>query len=249
MYGIGVRISTYLQTVMTIIAEFCTDPKFAAALTSVNLWFLWAYIFVVILAKETSIELQLQWIHLDIMKALGSTIGFTILGVVILPPTKQMEHVSAFTRFMQWATVISWLLIDQQFSLLRGIGARGDTGSENKDCNADYYWVFLVFRETSHRWYSGMFRLCFSVVSAGSLFFLSSGSLICYRLLYPGGIIRTTLKRSEDSLARAGKMPRHLFDLYFIYPAADIMVLMDAVSKFKWLRFPPPSRFMHRIAS
>ena len=79
-------MSTYLQIGMTIIAELCDDPKFAAALTSVNLWFLWGITIAFCACRDTAVGLDIE-----VLKALGGTIGFANFGAVILPPTKQME--------------------------------------------------------------------------------------------------------------------------------------------------------------
>lgn len=235
MYGIGVRISTYLQIVMTIIAEFCADPKFATALTSVNLWFLWALNFAMLLAKDNwPWEVWRADVDVLLLRALGGTIGFANLGAVILPPTKQMEHISAFTRFMQWVTLIVWLVIDPIQPYIWGRWTNVNDmviASESRVCRytyPKYQWAFFVFEFSDPQ---RKYRLILSWASAGSLLLLGSGSLILYWRLYPGSIIRTALKRSKDSLARAEKMPRLLFDLCFIYPAADVMVLMDVVSK------------------
>ena len=120
--------------------------------------------------------------------------------------------------------MIWWLSLDPFPSFRCGDPDEDPPG--NPPCNI-YLWLFCVYNRESE--YT-IFRFCSGLMSVG-LLLLTTGSFFFYWRLYPGSIIRAALGSSKDLPVRGEKKPRYLFDLQFIYPAADIMVLMDVVSK------------------
>ena len=104
MYGIGIRIATYVQVVMTTFGEVA-NPTYTATLATVNLWFLWALITAMFLSKDDINEAH--WRDVDLLMALGNAISYINLGALLLP-AEGLDLDSVFTRLMRWATLFVW---------------------------------------------------------------------------------------------------------------------------------------------
>jgi len=218
IYGIGTRIAAYAQGLMTIFGEvYTTDPKHTAALTSVNLWFLWALIIAAYFCNDNTYQDDGE-----MLKALGDTISYINLGALLLP-TKNLERESVFTRLMRWVTFFVWHTINPT------VGRR-DGKSSHLEC--EYDWFFLVYNRVEIR---GRPRLAFNLMFGFGAKLLGVPLLALRILIYvakfPHQRINAALDSCKDTLgSKKHSRAKVWADILFIYPVGDIMALIDAVS-------------------
>ncbi|KAF8432621.1 hypothetical protein BGX38DRAFT_244775 [Terfezia claveryi] len=210
MYGIGVRIATYLQVVIIIFGEVYADHTYAAALTSVNLWFLWALIIAMYFSTDTA-----EWRDIDMLRALGDTMSYMNLGALLLP-TAKLDHESVFTRIVRWATLLHW-----QFTPTEGIRRTPDPNGP--ECYYD--WFFCVSNTAEAGRYP---RVIFNhIVTYGTigLVFLALLRIVIYVEQFPWDRIRVALKGTFG--ANKHTWLEVCGDILLIYPVGDIMELLD----------------------
>jgi len=203
MYGIGIRIAIYLQVVMTIFGECSSDPKYAATVGSMNLWFLWALLLAQIFDTDTN-----QYRDLIALRALGNTIGLVNLGALLLPPARAVDLESNFTRFMRWFLFFAC--------------ATQPTRESVNGTPCDHEWSFTVIHcglDCRHhpRGPGGIFEFGVHYLAIP----MSVISLILEGPLLPRAKIR------GDILLGRGLMPEP--DFWFIYPVGDFTPLAHAV--------------------
>jgi len=213
MYGIGIRIATYLQVVMTIFGEVYANPKYASALTSVNLWFLWALIIAMYFCTDIA-----QWRDIDMLRALGDTMSYMNLGALLLP-TESLDLESVFTRMMRWGTLLHW-----QFTPTEGIRRVPD--SNTRECYYDWFFFISNIAEPG-KYPRAVFNQIFTYGTIG-LFFLALLRVVIYVAVFPWSRTHLALKSTQEP-------NKHTWlevcgDILFIYPVGDIMVLLDVVS-------------------
>ena len=213
MYGIGIRIATYLQVVMTVFAELYVDYPYATALTSVNLWFLWALIIAMFFCTDIT-----QWRDIDMLRALGDTMSYMNLGALLLP-TERLDLESVFTRTMRWGTLLHW-----QFTPTAGIQHVQDSNSPK--CNYD--WFFGISNIAEPGGYPrAQFNRIFTYSTIG-LVFLALLRIVIYVVEFPWRRTRTAVINAP--VANRPTWLELCSDVLFIYPVGEIMVLLDVVS-------------------
>jgi len=216
IYGIGIRIATYLQGVMTIFGEIYTaDPKYGAYLTSVNLWFLWALIIATYFCTD-----KIHQHDADMLQALGNTISCINLGALLLP-TGRLDLESVVTRFMKWVTFVIW----------QGLSRPVVPDSSRDECAYDWRLrMHKIGEEERHRRASSYPIL----LTAGITVPISTAvilRIVFYAAQFPWSKIEAALSRCKD----AASAKKHWWlkvcgDILFIYPVGDIIALLDVVS-------------------
>ena len=229
MYGIGIRIATYLQGVMTIFGELYTvEPKYNAALTSVNLWYMWALLSTWGFCKEPE---HTSWRDIDMLRALGDTISYLNLGALLLP-SKKLELESVSTRVMRWVTMFIWQLASPPL----GISQPDPIITE-----CDYDWFFLIYNSAAK---GGHPRIAFNSLFIWGTLLVATPivmmRILVYASLFPYGKAEEALNCCTDKV-EANKNTRLVLwvDIFYIYPVGDIMALLDSVSKLFHPRSPP----------
>jgi len=219
MYGIGIRIAAYLQVVMTIIGDaYTADPKYATALTSLNLWFLWALIIAIYLCNDSY-----EWRDAYMLRELGNTIYNTNVGVLLLPREK-LDPESVFTRLMRWVTVFVWL----SASLPQATASYAHYDN-NPECDYGWYFDIYQFHAEKHRRISVDYSIVSPIIGTFSL--VLTLRILIYAVEFPWSEIDAALNSSKDTLgANKHSWSEVCRDILFIYPVGDIMALVDTVS-------------------
>jgi len=219
MYGIGIRIAIYLQGVMTIFGEvYNSDPKYATALTSVNLWFVWALIIAAYFCKY-----RIQLHDVDMTKSLGDIIVNISLGSLLLPP-RQLDIESVLTRVMRWVTFSVWHAMTPHVGI--------NVADPNIRVKCTYEWFFLVYtrigtenrpRQSFNRiFHYGVFTLVIPILTL---------MILIYVAKFPWRRIEAALNCCNDMVGtNKYSLAEVWVDILCIYPAGDVMGLSDAVS-------------------
>jgi len=216
MYGIGIRIATYLQVVMTILAEVpAVHSWYAAALSSVNLWFWWALLIAGRLCKDNT-----EGRDLDMLTTLGDIIFYVTLGEVILP-TERLNLGNLFHTVMRIILVCMWLFYEFRAGTMI-------SSPDSLDCI--YYWDFRIYnlKEAPDR---------ASVISYVRILVMSILAMTAISAAYPIYTLwrsRSELSAGITGIAAVGvnvpSWPRLLGDILFICPMGDIVLLLRVVS-------------------
>lgn len=217
MYGIGIRIATYLQGVMTIFGEVYTaEPKYAAALTSVNLWYLWALLSTWGFCKEPE---HISWRDIDMLRALGDTISYINLGALLLP-AKKLELESVFTRIMRWVTMLVWQL---------GSPHLGISQPRPLIVECDHDWFFFIYNSAAAGRHPRM--LFNSLFIWGTILVaipIVTMRMLVYASQFPLGKAEEALNCCKDTLGENKNSRLVLWvDILYIYPVGDVMALLD----------------------
>jgi len=226
MYGIGIRIATYLQGVMTIFGEvYTTEPKYSAALTSVNLWYLWALLSTWGFCKEPE---HTSWRDIDMLRALGDTIWYINLGALLLPARK-LELESITTRIMRWVTMFVWQLGSPPLGISQPVPI-------SDEC--DYDWFFVIYNSAATgRHLRGSFNSLFIWGTLLVAIPIVMMRILVYASLFPHGKAEEALNYCTDVVG-VNKYSRLVLwvDILYIYPVGDVMALLDTVSKLSRIR-------------
>lgn len=212
MYGIGIRIAAYLQGLMTIFGEaYTSDPKYSAALTSINLCSLWALSIAMWFCKD-----NIQWRDVDMLHALGDTISHINLGVLLLP-SKMFDQDSVFTRLMRWATFCAWESIRHSPAI----------DIPDGDCNYDIFkWV--VWQNTVEKGHQQRvsYKPIITCLIGTFAVLLTLLRIMVYARGFPwdevGGDVLAVHKLSFWDMCS---------DILFTYPMGDVMTLIDTVRR------------------
>jgi len=103
MYGIGIRIATYLQLVTTIITNYF-NTRSAPVLCHVNCCSLWALILASFFAQDLLDEVETY-----ILWGLGVSIWMILIGQHFLPSAKLNDYECWITTILRSFTAFGWL--------------------------------------------------------------------------------------------------------------------------------------------
>jgi len=212
IYGIGIRIATYLQVVMTMFGEISADPKYSATLASVNLWFLWALLIALRLCTDPT-----RYPDVIILGALGNTISFANVGALLLPPTRKVDIETVFLRTMRWITLLGYCgIIAPTYIYVP------------KDPHCDFEWFFTV---DSHATRNS--NRIFNLVTYFLAIPVALVSLMLEGPIYHRGKIKAIVKDALLGARQQSPWWPTFLDFWFIYPLGDLKALLDTVSDLK----------------